>query len=168
MDAFLKDLAKFIADLTKYVASLAAKIPPEQIPPPVVPPMPIVLAPAINHYLWDTRVNSRHSVRVICDEMGLTLHEKNVITAVIQAESDFNNKAVNHNKNASGKITSTDYGICQINTWYHIGKAGDFPSVEYVLAHPDVCVRWMIKLYREGHLNWWSAYANGRYKKFLV
>lgn len=122
---------------------------------------------SMKKYEWDTPEKARHSVRVICDEEGLTVAEKNLICAVIMAESAFKNTARCDNRNAAGVITSSDYGICQINTRYHIGKGLSFPSVQYVLENPDKVVRWMIKMYRMGHLNWWVAYVNGSYKKFL-
>lgn len=122
---------------------------------------------ALPTYLWDTPQNARHSVRVICDEMGLTLAEKNLITAVIQAESGFKNTAVCYNKDKDGNILSKDIGVCQINTHYHIGLGKKWPSEKFVLEHPDKCVVWMISLFKQGHLNWWIAYKNGSYKKYL-
>lgn len=127
----------------------------------------ILFAMQPSNYKWDTPENTRHSVRVICDEEGLMVHQKNLICAVIQGESGFLNTAINHNRNAKGETTSTDWGICQVNDYWHIGKGKTFPSVEYVLQNPDKVVRWMIKCYRAGHLNWWIAYKNGSYKKYL-
>jgi hypothetical protein len=118
-------------------------------------------------YKWDTPENAKHSVRLICDDQGLTLEQKNLVCAVIMAESGFYNTAKNFNKNSKGETTSTDWGICQINDRYHIGAGNTFPSVEYVLGNPDKVVLWMIKMYKQGHLNWWCAYANGSYKKYL-
>jgi hypothetical protein len=118
-------------------------------------------------YLWDTPSNARHSVRVICDEEGLTVSEKNLICAVVMAESGFKNQAKCLNKNKEGVVTSTDWGVAQINDFYHIGKGLTFPSIQYVLEHPDKVIRWMIKMYRLGHLDWWIAYKNGSYKKYL-
>jgi hypothetical protein len=118
-------------------------------------------------YLWDTKENARHSIRVICDEEGLTVDEKNLICAVIEAESGFLNTAKNYNRNTKGEITSTDWGIIQLNDRYHVGPKGEFKNVGYVLANPDVMVRWMIKMYRQGHINWWCAYVNGSYKRYL-
>ncbi len=118
-------------------------------------------------YNWDGFANSRHSVRVICDEEGLEWDEKNLITAVIHAESGFNNKAKCINKKKDGTVSSTDWGICQINDYWHIGKGKSFESVEFVLSNPDKVVRWMIKMYRGGSLKLWVAYTNGSYKKYL-
>ena len=142
------------------------------IPPPNVlstPETPIVnpAPPVVPKYLWDTPEQARHSVRVICDEQKLSFAEKNLITAVIQAESGFYNTAINKNRNFHNVVTSIDYGICQINTRFHIGEGKTFPSVEYVLQNPDKVVQWMIKMFRAGHLNWWIAFVNGSYKKYM-
>lgn len=136
--------------------------PPPPLPEPPAPPMP----EPTPKYLWDTTANARHSVRVICDEEGLSVPEKNLITAVIAGESGFKNLAKLENKK-EGKVWSTDWGICQINDYFHIGPGKTFPSVKYVLENPDKVVRWMIKQYRAGNLGWWVAYKNGSYKKYL-
>jgi hypothetical protein len=145
-------------DEIEYIPTL-----PVPQPPPMPEPIPTPPAPK---YLWDTPENARHSVRVICDEEGLSVPEKNLITAVIAGESGFKNKAKLENKK-EGKVWSTDWGICQINDYFHIGPGKTFPSVKYVLENPDKVVRWMIKTYRAGHLDWWVAYKNGSYKKYL-
>lgn len=130
----------------------------------VVTPQP---AP-ISEYLWDTPENAKHSVRVICDEEGLALADKNILCAVVEGESGFYNTAKNENKRADGTVSSIDWGICQINDRYHIGVGKDFPSVDYVLANPDKAVRWMTKMYKAGLIDLWCAYSNGSYRKFLV
>ena len=110
---------------------------------------------------------ARHAIRVIGDEMGLTVKEKDLICAVIQAESGFKNTAKNENKGTTGKVFSTDWGLCQINDHYHIGTGKSFPSVEYVLEKPAEVVKWMIKQYKKGNLGWWVAYKSGAYKRYL-
>lgn len=116
---------------------------------------------------WDNPKDARHSARVIMDTFNLRWAEKDLLCAVIMQESGFKNTARNYNKNAQGVVTSTDYGICQINSRYHIGEGKTFPSVEYVLENPDKVVEWMVKTYQAGHLHWWCAYANGSYKQWL-
>lgn len=117
-------------------------------------------------YEWDTPEKARHSARMVMDTFGLSWSEKDLLCAVIMAESGFLNTAKNENKNSAGVVTSTDWGICQINDRYHIGVKGSFPSVEYVLANPDKVVAWMVKMYKQGHLGWWCAFSNGSYKKY--
>ena len=130
--------------------------------------------------LWDTPAHAYHSVRVLCDQMGLSLEHcvnvdgvmyqpKDIICATIWGESEFINSydVTNENVNSKGLIVSRDYGICQINDKYHIGEGLDFPSVDYVLNNPDKAVIWMINRYLEGHINWWCCYKFGRYKLFL-
>lgn len=112
-------------------------------------------------YDFSTQKSSYHSVRVICDEEGLNLAQKNEICATIMGESQFYNDVVNKNKN------SKDWGICQINDRFHIGKNLEFPSVEYVVNNPEKVVRWMIKMYKAGFIDWWCAHSNGSYKRYL-
>lgn len=149
--------------------------------PPVPQPLQEPQKPSVEpKYDWSTPEKARHSVRVICDEEGLTLAQKNLISRVIRAESGFNNDAKFLNKDKSGRLLSTDWGICQINDYWHIGAmlgamlgmefgrsaigAGKtFPSVQYVLDNPDKVVRWMISQYRKGNLRWWVAYSSGKY-----
>ena len=125
------------------------------IEPPVAP----------SKLLWDTPKQAYHSVRVICDEMGLVLIEKNTLCACIYQESRFLNTAVGKNKN------STDWGIVQVNDTkgWHIGTGLQFPSVQYVLENPEKCVRWMIRTYKStGTLTPWASYTSGAYKQWLL
>jgi len=123
--------------------------------------------PETSKYDWSTRKAARHSVRVIGDEEGLKWAEKDLICACIQQESNFDNTAVCNNKNKKGIVTSSDWGIVQCNDYWWIGKGKQFPSVEYVVGHPDEMVRWMIKMYKKGNLKYWVSYSSGAYKKYL-
>lgn len=118
-------------------------------------------------YPWDSQKHNWHNVRVICDKMGLTYNEKNVICACIYQESWFTTEAVNRNRNKQGKIMSTDWGIVQINDYWHIGKNKSFPSVDYVINNPDECVKWMVKMYLNGRLSMWVSYSSGAYVRWL-
>ena len=147
---------------------------PQQPPAPPTPPA----APV---YLWDTHDDARHSVRLICDEEGLPLTptvlidgklylEKDVVCACIEQESHFlTNPKPNQNKDPkTGAVWSTDYGIVQVNDHFHIGPGKDFPSVEYVIANPEACVRWMVRIMKAtGKLQPWSSYTTGAFKKYL-
>lgn len=137
---------------------------------PTVPPAPEP------KYKWDTLIASKHSVRVICDEEGLTLEQKNTLCATVGAESGWQSyylsgpkkgQPVKLENKKDGKVWSTDWGIAQINDHYHIGPGKSFPSVQYVLDNPDAVIRWMAKQWKAGNRNWWIAYKNGSYKKFL-
>lgn len=162
--AFWTDLVSLILRKSEDPTIEPAPIEPQ---PPEDPVKPIV--PVEEPLKWDTRANSRHSVRVLCDRAGLTLYEKNLITAVIQAESNFNNNAKCYNKNKAGKVTSIDHGVCQINDTpgWHIGPGLYFKSVQDVTDNPDKAVRYMIKMYRAGKLSLWIAFKNGSYKKYM-
>lgn len=151
---------QFISFLEKFAPQKPMPPPPS----PIVPQQP----PAPETLSFDTPAHAWHAVRVLCDNAGLTYDAKNVICACIYQESRFNNKAVNHNINSQTRIiTSSDFGICQINDRFHIGLGKDFPSVTYVLANPDKAVQWMISMYRTGKLNLWVSYSSGAYERWL-
>lgn len=112
--------------------------------------------------LWDTPSNARHSSRVIMDKFGLSWGEKDLLCAVISAESGFNVKAINFNRNGS-----VDYGIVQMNSTYWVGKGKYFSSPEEVYEFPEKSIIFMIESYKKGHLNWWYGYTNKSYLKFM-
>ena len=125
---------------------------PTPQPPP--PPLP--------KYQWDTLANIKHSVRVICDEEGLTLEEKNTLFTTIWAESGFKLDAKNENK-INGKVVSTDWGICQWNDYYH----GKEISPKEAVENPEKAVRLMCAYWKRGQRNLWIAYKNGSYLRYL-
>ncbi len=135
------------------------------IPTPIEQPKPALMPEKLS---WDTPKNVYHAVRVTCDLAGLTIDEKNIITACIYQESKMNNRATCMNKDKVGRVWSTDWGICQINDHYHIGTNKDFPSVRYVLDNPQKVVQWMIYMYRHGQLRQWVSFSSGAYKQWLL
>ncbi len=122
---------------------------------------PKIEEPKIEKYLWDNPRNVRHSVRVICDEEGLSVAEKNSICAIINCESGHDIKRININKNGS-----KDLGLIQANDYWYI-KKGKFLTEDQALNDPEFCVRLMIKRYKQGFLKDWICYRDGLYKKFL-
>lgn len=127
---------------------------------------------------WDTPQNSEHSVRLICDSLGMPLTPtfmvdgipyllKDVLCACLQVESAFNNEAIHPNVDRTGKVWSRDWGICQINDYWHIGVGKDFPSVQYVIQNPELVVTWMGKLFIGNQMNLWSSYTTNEFKKYL-
>jgi hypothetical protein len=137
---------------------------------------------------WPDAQSNRHNVRVLCDLAALPLEKtvavslengetqyfmpKDVICACIDDESNFLNyqadgQPVKHENIVNGVLESTDWGIVQCNDKAHIGPGKDFPSVEYVLANPDVMVDWMIDKFKEGRLDMWDSFSTGAFKKFL-
>ena len=129
---------------------------PEALKMPAEPPKHPTL-------LWDTKANTRHSVRVICDEEGLTVEQKNTLCATVGAESGWLPKAIGK-PNSNG---TRDWGICQINDALWIGKGKAFESTDYVLNIPEKCIRWMCHWWKKGKRNWWIAYKNSSYKAYL-
>ena len=153
--------------MTRLVDALKDKSTTNIVTVPVEEPLDVPVPVDPEKYNWSGITESKHSVRVICDEQGLSLEGKNLICAVIQAESNFNINATNKNKNKAGVTVSTDWGICQINDYYHVGSGKAFSSVQEILDNPEKSVIFMIKMYRAGKLGLWVAYLNGSYKKYL-
>jgi len=130
-------------------------------------PVPTAANPDVLIDDWTVPANAKHNVRVLCDLAGLTFYQKDVITACITVESDFIITAEHQNKNAAGDVLSTDYGIVQINDYYHIGPGKDFPSAAYVLANPGECVKWMIGKYQAGEISEWVSFTSAAYLRFM-
>ncbi len=117
-------------------------------------------------YKWDTPKDACHSVRVICDEEGLSVVAKNLIASVINCESGFNIKARNENKDKNGNTLSVDYGICQYNSYWYIGEGKPIASVDEALNNPEKCVRLMISQYKKGLLRDWVCYLANKYTNY--
>lgn len=130
------------------------------MPEPVIEPTPEPIAPK---YEWDTPEKARHSVRVICDEEGLTVAQKNELCATVQCESGFNIHTVHPNIGKDGKVHSTDYGICQWNDYYH----GKEISPDEALHNPEKAVRLMCAYWKRGQGRLWVCYSKELYKKYL-
>lgn len=117
----------------------------------------------VEKYKWGNPTEVRHSCRLIMDEYNLAWKEKDLLCAVIQAESGFNPKAIN-GKNTNG---TKDYGLVQVNDKWWIGPGRYFASVEEVLNNPEKSVRFIVEQYKAGNLRWWCAFTNNSYKKYL-
>lgn len=178
--AFIDACIAFLGRLLKWEEELPPEpvtAPQEPIPavpaplPPNSPPMspePIITPPQVSDLLWDTQKHAYHSVRVLCDDAGLTVDQKNLICACIYQESEFLNNARCENKNAAGVVTSVDVGIVQVNSYFHTGPGKDFPSAQYVIDHPQEAVSWMISMYKHGLLKQWVSYSSGAYHRWLA
>lgn len=125
--------------------------------------------------LWDTPKHTWHSVRVMCDNAGLSFTQKNIICACIWQESNFynylpNGKPVRGDNIRNGVVTSSDWGLIQVNDTkgWHIGPGLRYSSVQDVLDHPERGVAWMIQTMKTtGRLQPWASYTSGAYKKHL-
>lgn len=156
-----------------YKAPVSPKTPTTS---PISPkPNEVPMNPPTDPYLttilpWTSQKNNYHNVRVICDRVGLTLIQKDILCACVYQESRFlTNPKPNENLDKNGNVWSTDYGIAQVNDHYHIGPGKDFPSVQYVLTHPEQVITWMAKIMKNtGGLQPWSSYSSGVYKKWLL
>lgn len=150
------------------------------VPAPTPVPTPEPAEPELVHpllkYDWSTIESSRHTVRVICDEEGLPVKQKNDLCGTVGAESGWQSyylkgpklgQPVIRENFKNGKVWSTDFGVAQINDYYHIGAGKDFPSSQYVLDNPEACIRWMCKQWKAGHQDWWVAHKNKSYLNYL-
>jgi hypothetical protein len=119
-------------------------------------------------FYWNTPAAARHSVRVICDQEGLSWNDKNILDACVHVESGYNPLAIHPNKDISGKVWSTDYGICQINDYWNIGAGKTFPTSDFVLQNPEASVRFMCRMWKAGKQNLWASWTSGLYKQYLT
>lgn len=125
-------------------------------------PVAVPEAPVAPKYLWDTPEQARHSVRVMCDEAGLSVDDKNLICQVISCESGFKKGALG----APNHDGTRDYGICQMNSYWYIGKGKPIASIDEALNDPEKCVRVMLQRFKQGGLRDWECYKREFYKKF--
>lgn len=145
---------------------------PVTTPPVTAPPAPSQAPAGLPG--WDTPRKAFKSTRMLADEMGLTVDQKNILCACIYQESRFKNyvspgvPTMNKNRRKDGTVSSVDYGIVQVNDFYHIGPGKTFPSLQFVLENPEKLVRWMIRCYKAGELWLWSSYKFGHYKQWLA
>jgi hypothetical protein len=114
---------------------------------------------------WGPIQNNHHNIRALCDLEGLTLQQKNDLTATLHCESGWDIETI-HKNVVDGIVASTDYGICQINDYYHIGEGKDFPSVDFVMQNPEACVRWMCKQWKAGNGRLWVCFSKSLYKQY--
>lgn len=149
-------IEKLLELLKKLLGIVESQTPVPTPPKPELPPLQALK--------WSTPQEARHSVRVLCDDLGLSVADKNTICAVISCESGFNTKAVNKNSDAR---QSTDYGICQYNSFWYIGEGKPIASIDEALNNPEKCVRVMINQFKKGQLRDWVCYSSGKWVNYL-
>jgi hypothetical protein len=149
---------------------------------PTPRPDPLPTPPSFMQYDFSTPEKARHSVRVLCDELGLPLWRKDRLCQVIRGESGFDNSIIVYNCRVGGKIIpirstkyneaihgpiiTKDIGIAQINNYWNIGPNRKFPSEKYVLENPEKVIRWMIAMESQGKLSLWVAFSSGAYANY--
>ena len=125
---------------------------------------------------WEFNVlgseNNRHNVRALCDLGGLTYEQKEILTACVKIESDFDTGAIHKNyavtQDGVRYLSSTDWGIVQVNDYWHIGPGKDFASSQFVLENPQADIEWMVMIYKTtGTLSMWDSFLSGAYKEVL-
>jgi hypothetical protein len=116
---------------------------------------------------------NEQQVLQLCTQNGLDsilidgVSASHVLVACVEVESNFDQYAIHLNMTANGAVDTIDYGICQINDFWHIGENKDFPTTWYVLSNPQECIEWMIEQFKEGHQDLWDSFTSGAYKQFL-
>lgn len=166
--SFVQYFVSLVLNLFKQnTPQIAPTLPPEQAPEAPTSPAD---APK---YDWSTPAEARHSLRLICDEEGLTVAQKNDMSQIVHCESGYKN--IIHQNIASktlsdgsvhSYVSSTDWGICMINDYWHIGPGKEFPSTDYVMNNPDACVRWMARMIKAGKRNLWVCASTGLCKNY--
>lgn len=162
------DRTKIIQELLNYCLQLLGLLNKQKDTLPV--PTPLPPAPEKPKYDWSTPEKVSKTVRIMCDEAGLTVTEKDTIWACVKQESQFIPRAI-------GKINyngTKDYGLCQFNDGknkqgipYWIGPGADFKDIEEVLSNPEKNMRVMLREFKRGNLKWWASFSTGAYKKHL-
>lgn len=159
------DVLEWAAKVSAWAKQLADYISKNNKLPDRIEPLPEPLTPSV-----PAPETMQQMVRRVCKEEKLTLRESNQLFATIKCESNFNPQCVHPNiDEKTGIILSTDFGIAQVNDFYHIGPKKDFPSVQYVLDNPEACIRWMARLFKSGESGkrLWVCYSKGIYKQYL-
>ncbi len=110
---------------------------------------------------------NEQSIMALCLNSGLSQELAQVLVACIHVESDFDQYAIHLNDEMDGSVSTIDYGICQVNDYFHIGTGKDFSTPEEVLSNPKACIEWMINLFKQGKMNLWMSYTSGAYKRYL-
>ena len=98
---------------------------------------------------WSNKTVAHHNVHALCDLEGLTYDEKQSLTACVYVESGFDINAINRNyaiTDGVKHLTSTDFGICQWNDFYH----GKEISPDEALRNPEKAVRLMCRYGKTG------------------
>ncbi len=143
-------------------------VPIESISQPIPqPPQPVSMTDIQQLVKTNNRNGFIGMCKRIAKEEGLTPELTTNLLATLECEANFNNELIHPNNNAQGKTLSTDFYICQINDFYHIGKSKEFPSIQYVHDHPDEVVRWMCKMFKAGKARLWVCYSKNLYQKYL-
>lgn len=83
-----------------------------------------------------------------------------LLKAIVIQESALNPKAINYNKNKAGRITSTDYGLAQVNSTHipTLIRMGVIKSKDDLLTNPCLNVQvgaWLLAMHiKKCGVNW--------------
>lgn len=165
MNWLMNLLLSFIDFFAVVKTPLPAPVGPLPTPEPPTPVTPHVEPPTKPQpYDWSTPEAARHSLRVICDEEGLSVYQKNLMSQVVHCESGYKTNLTNHNKDKSGKVWSIDYGICMWNDYFH----GKEITPDEAINNPEKAVRLMCAYVKAGRISQWSCFSLGLYKNYTA
>lgn len=110
---------------------------------------------------WADPEIARHNLRVICDQEGLTVAQKNLTSQVVHCESGYHVHATHPNL-YKGKQVSCDFGICQWNDHYH----GTEISPDEAMNNPEKAIRLMCQYVKAGKITQWVCYSSKLYLQY--
>lgn len=152
-----------VADLWKKIFNIQKKI--EELPKPTPEPIPTSITPP-SKYLWDTDDQIYHSIRLIADEEGLTVLQKDLACDIAHCESGTPERR--YNIKIRGKIDPRDRGLFQWNSHFH-------PEItDEVAFDPEKNVRLGCKAIKQGkaHAFWSASQAcwnkSGKYNSLVI
>lgn len=151
-------------------------------PPQSVPQaQPVPVTPVANPDAllpWTSIENNRHNVRAIADLQGLTEQQKNNMSQTIHCESGYRTDICNINltnkttrqcsygnlqttytqiQDEGLKVSSTDYGLCQWNDYFH----GKEITPDESINNPQKAVELMCSYVKSGQLREWVCWSKG-------
>lgn len=163
--AFFLFIGRYLANVWKIGEHTTPELPPNLPVQPPLPAQPEILPVEAKEALkWGTIAEIRHSVRLICDDEGLSFQMKDDLCATIQAESEFKLTAVRDNLDKFGKVWSKDWGLCQWNDYWH----GKEISPADAVHDPEKAVRLMCAYFKRGQADQWVAHKTGVYRKYKI
>ncbi len=161
LDTFLKSLFEAFVFIMSNTNDSEPITPPQT--PKIEPQAPLPVTPdPMPKYDWSTPEAARHSCRVIADEEGLTVYQKNLMSQVIHCESGYKTQITHANKDKTGKVWSIDYGICMWNDYFHAKEI----TPDEAIHNPEKAVRLMCQYVKAGRISQWSCFSIGLYKNY--
>ena len=117
-------------------------------------------------YAEEGRKEACKMAKRVCEEEGLPDWMKRELLGTIAGESKYNVFCINRNRDARGNVSTTDFGISQLNDFFYL-RAHNMTGDE-ALNNPEKCVRIMCQAFKAGRAKDWIAWRNHNWEKHLV